>query len=116
MQPALEPRIVHVGLPTVQGESLTTADNCGELALRQPGEIDVAPCGIGPSQLQVLGSRQRVHIGNVPFLPAANLDAERIDQHQLREPGGRAHYHLRRNPAAEASADEYSILEPEFCG
>ena len=59
------------GFPAVEGEGLTTADNRGELALRQLGEIDVALRGIGPSQPQVFGSRQRMHIGDIAFLPAA---------------------------------------------
>ena len=57
-----------------------------------------------------------MHVGNVALLPAADLDAERIDQNEVREPRGRAHHHLRRDPAAEAGADQHRILEPELGG
>src|SRR5215472_12178458 len=116
MQPAHEPRIVHVGLPAVEGEGLTAAYNRSEVALRQLGEIDVALCGIGPSQLQVLAPRQRMHVGNIPLVATPHLDAERVDQHQMREPGGRTHHHLRRHPTTETGADEYCVLELKLCG
>src|SRR5262249_35556631 len=40
MQPAFEPRVVHVGLPAVKREGFTSPDDRRQLALRQPREID----------------------------------------------------------------------------
>ena len=111
MQPASEPRIVHVWLPPIEREGLSTAHDCRQLAFRQAGEIDITFRRIRPGQLQVLGPRQRVHVGNVPLLPPADLDAERIYQDEMGEPRGRPHHHLRRHPAAETGANEYRILK-----
>src|SRR5215813_2130871 len=55
MQPAFEPRIVHVGLPAIERKSLATAHHRGQFAFRHLGEVDVATLRVGPSQLQVFG-------------------------------------------------------------
>ena len=83
MQPAFEPRIVHVGLPAVERERLTAADDRRQLALRQVGEVNLALRRICPGQPQILCPRQPMHVGNVPLLPAADLDTERIDQYEV---------------------------------
>ena len=57
-----------------------------------------------------------MHVGNIPLLPAAYLDAERIDQYEMRKPRGRPHHHFRRDPTAEAGADQHRILEPQLGG
>src|ERR1700745_2143732 len=111
MQPALEPRIVHVRLPSIEREGLATAYNCRQLAFRQFGEIDIALWRISPGQFQVLGPRQRMHVGDVPLLPAADLNAERIDQYEMGEPRGRPHHHLCRDPTTKTGADQHSVLE-----
>src|SRR5690348_6092010 len=84
MQPALEPRVVHIGLPAVEREGLAPARDGGKLAFRHLGEIDLALCRISPGKLQIIGARQRMHVSDIPLVPAAYLDAERIDQHEMR--------------------------------
>ena len=48
-----------------------------------PGEIGIALAGIGPGESQIFCPRHRMHIGDIPLLPAAYLDAERVDQHEM---------------------------------
>jgi hypothetical protein len=52
-----------------------------------------------------------MHVGNVPLLPAADLYAEWIDQDEMREPRGRPHHHLRRDPSTKTGADQHRVLE-----
>src|SRR6201987_979676 len=54
MQPSFEPRIVHIGLPAVERERLTAADDRRQLALRQVGEVNLALRRICPGQPQIL--------------------------------------------------------------
>src|SRR3954454_1171823 len=61
MQPAFEPRVVHVGLPAIKREGLTSADDRRQLALRQSREVDIPLCRISPGQLQIFGTRQPMH-------------------------------------------------------
>src|SRR5215469_5238811 len=42
MQPTLEPRVVHIGLPAVEGESLAAANDGCELAVGKGGEFNLA--------------------------------------------------------------------------
>ena len=116
MQPAFEPRVVHVGFPPIDREGLAAADDCPQLAFRQLGEIDIAFRRISPGQFQVLGPCQRVHVGNIPLLPAADFDAERIDQDEMGEPRGRSHHHLRRDPTTKTGADQHGVLEFQLGG
>src|SRR6516162_2141442 len=104
VQPALESRVVHIRLPAIESEGLATARDRCKLAFRHLGEIDLALCRISPGKPQIIGAWQRMHVGDIPLVPAAYLDAERIDQHEMREPCGRAHHHLRRYPATQAGA------------
>ena len=59
----------------------------------------------------ILVARHGVHVGDVAVGHAADLDAERIGQHQLREAPRVAHRHLGGDPAAEAGADQDRLLQ-----
>ena len=62
---------------------------------------------------QYLFGRQRIDIGDVALLAAAELDAERVDQHKPAEPRVRAHRDFERDPAAERGADQERVVESE---
>ena len=111
VQPALQMRIVHVGLPAEPRECLAAARDAGEFGLRQPHQVALAVRRIGPGQAQILVARHRVHVGDVAVGHAADLDAERIGQHQPGEAPRVAHRHLGGDPAAEAGADQHRILQ-----
>ena len=57
-----------------------------------------------------------MEVGNVALVAAAQLDAERGDQNEAGEAGGRTHHHLRRDPAAEIGADQHRVLKAQFAG
>src|ERR1700730_5944449 len=86
VQPAFEPRIVYVGLPAIKREGVSSLNDRRQFVFRELGEIDLTLCRIRPSQLQILGPGQRMHVGNIPLLPAADLDTERIYQYEMRKP------------------------------
>src|SRR5215471_4949878 len=60
VQPAFEPRIVHVRPPAVEGEGFAAPNDRRQLVFPQFREIDIALCRIRPGQLQVLGPRPRI--------------------------------------------------------
>ena len=102
MQPALEARVVHVRLPAVEREGLAAAHDRRQLALRQRACNRSRPSPGRPRRAADIRPRViAVHVGDVALVAAAQLDAERGDQHQAGEAGGRAHHHLGRDPAAE---------------
>ena len=45
MQPAFEPRIVHVGLPPIEREDLAAADDCCQLVF-SPDEVPGCECDV----------------------------------------------------------------------
>ena len=113
MQPALQPRVVHVRLPAEQRQRLAPAHDRSQLAFRQRGVVDLASPRIGPGEAHELRARHRVHVGDVAVGHAAQLDAERRGQHQMRETLRVAHRHLGGDPAAEAGADQYRIAQAQ---
>ena len=107
VQPSSEPRIVHVGLPAVERECLTSADDRCQLALRQFGEIDVALRRVCPGHPQIIGPRQPMHVGNIALLSAgAPLGAHSLsrsassrDQPKISCPRRRSNNSLRSSQA-----------------
>ena len=116
MQPALQMRVVHVRLPAEPRERLAAARDAGKFGLRQLHQVALAVRRIGPGEAHVLVARHRVHVGDVAVGHAADLDAERIDQHQPAEAPRVAHRHLGGDPAAEAGADQDGVLQPQRRG
>ena len=111
MQPALQARVVHVGLPAEHRECLTAADNTGEFGVGQLGGVDLSLIRVGPSQAHELGARDGVHVGDVAVQHAADLDPKRRGEQEAGEPGGAADGHLGSDPAAEAVTDEDGVLK-----
>ena len=107
---------MHVGLPAVEREGFAAAHDRRQFGIGQGGVIDLALRRVGPGKPQIFGALDAVHVGDVALVAAAQFDAERGDQHQTREAGGRADHHLGRDPAAEIGADQHRIIEAEFGG
>ena len=54
------------------------------------------------------------HVGDVAGIARADLDAERVRQHEARDARGRFDGDLGREPAAERNADERRAVEPQL--
>ena len=55
-------------------------------------------------------------IGNIALVAAAHFDAERGNQNETAEAGGRTNHHFSGDPAAEIGADQHGVFKAQFFG
>jgi len=109
-EPTRQLRIVHVGVPGVEAQRLAIAGIGDESLVRHRVEIGREPLRIVPALSPHLLRRLVEGVEDVGGLTVADLDAERIDEHQLAEPMAASDRNLRCEPAAERKPDECHLL------
>ena len=70
VQPAFQPRVVHIGLPAVKREGLAATHDRRQLGVGQHGIIDLALGRLGPGKPQIFGALDPVHVGDVALVSA----------------------------------------------
>ena len=83
----------------------------GELVIAEPGVIRRHARRIEEAAPQELLARKRVNVGDVTLFASAELDAERVDQHETIDPLETADAHLQRDPPAKRRACQRHVAE-----
>src|SRR5579862_3147128 len=113
MEAAFELWIVQIGSPAKARCRFTRPRDRVELFLRQLGEVALRPYLVEIELLLQLGIGDEIHIENIARLAIADLDAESVDENEMREARGILHCDLGRDPAADAGADDRDVAQIE---
>ena len=111
MQPALQTRVVHVGLPAEERERLAAAHDAGELASPAAASSRRSPFAGSAQASRRYSSRvMRVHVGDVALVTPPTLMPSGSTSTSCAKRARVAHHHLGGDPAAEAGADQDRVL------
>ena len=111
VQPAAQAGIVHVRAPAIECRRRPVAGDRGCLGVVELAVVRRMP-RIEKGSAQQLVGRQRIDVADVALFAPAELDAQRVDQHEAADAFDRADAHFERDPAAERRADEHDVLQP----
>ncbi len=105
---------MHVGRPGEARRRLGVAGDDAERLLAHGAVVALRGHRIGEGLLHKLRFGHREHVEDVAALAVADLDADRIGEHEPRHPHGRLHRDRRRNPGAERDPHHQRLLEVEL--
>ena len=114
MQPAAQLGIVHIRRPGVARGGFAVAGGGQHLTVRHRLVVVGADGRIEIGELDEFLLGDRVDVDDVASLAIADLDADRVGQHEVRDPGRRLDRHLGRDPAAERHADDHGVAQIEL--
>src|SRR6516165_36484 len=114
VQPSLKLWIVHVGRPGVAGDCLAVASSAANLILRHRPVVTLADIGIAVSNVEEIGFGHGEDVGDVAMLAVAYLDAHRVGQDEMGDPGGGFDGDLGCDPAAERDTGDDNAPEIEL--
>ena len=109
-EPAIEARIVHVGLPAIEAQRLAVPGIAHDLVVRHGVEIGRMARRVPPAPLRHVARVRVEDVENVRRLAPADLEAERVDQHEFLDAVAGGGGHFRGEPAAEREADDARLL------
>src|SRR5438552_1464142 len=104
VQPLTKSWIVHVGPPAIERGRLAVASNRLRLRVTEHAVIRQCVLRVVKSPTAQFVSGQRINIGDVALFVPAELEADRVDQHESVDPLEAADANFQSYPPAEGGA------------
>ena len=111
MQPSLKLRIVHVGRPGVACCRFPIARNETQIGFRHRRVIACGGFRVGVGERVELGFTEGENVRDIAGCAVADLNTDRVGQHEVREPRCRLHRDFGGDPGADRYADNDGVGE-----